>query len=115
MTTPLQNRVHRKVISATESDLERLTALRTLVERDPLFAQHAVHEAELLRAALAIAVSHLDSETSGTESIPLKTLMLRHIASEREQSQQVHALKMQEAWKRQQIQRRTRVAGSKSQ
>lgn len=115
MITLLQNRNHRKVIGATEGDLERLTALRTLVEREPLFAQHAVHEAELIRAALAVAVSHLDSETSGTELIPLKTLVLRHIASEREQSQQVHALKMQEAWKRQQIQRRTRVAGSKSQ
>ena len=115
MITLLQNRNHRKVIGATEGDLERLTALRTLVEREPLFAQHAVHEAELFRAALAVAVSHLDSETSGTELIPLKTLVLRHIASEREQSQQVHALKMQEAWQRQQIQRRTRVAHSKNQ
>ena len=114
MTTPLQNRVHRKVIDATEGDLERLTALRMLVERESLFAQHAVHEAELIRAALAVSVSLLDSETSGTEPIPLKTLVLRHIASEREQSQQVHALKMQEAWKRQ-IQRRLRAAGSKNQ
>ena len=86
MTTPLQNRVHRKVINAIEGDLERLTALRTLVEREPMSAQHAVHEAELLRAALAVTVSHLDTETSGTELILLKTLVLRHIASEREQS-----------------------------
>ena len=115
MTTPLQNRIYRKVISATEGDLERLTALRTLVERDPLFAQHAVHEAELLRAALAVAVSHLDPEASDAERFPLKTLMLRHIASEREQSQQVHALKMRESWHRQQVRRRTHAAGSSNQ
>ena len=115
MTTTLQNRVHRKVIGATEGDLERLTALRTLIECDTLFAQHAVHEAELIRAALAVAVSHLDPEVPGYERLSLKTLMLRHIASEREQSQQVHAQKMQEAWRRQQSQRRLRAAGLKNQ
>jgi len=97
VTSALQNRSHRKVIQATDADLERLEALRAVVEHDLLFSRHPVHEAELIRAAVALAVAQLASEEN---SAALSNFLLQHIASEREQSQQLHAMKMQQAYRK---------------
>ena len=97
MTPPLQNRTHRKVVYATDADLERLALLRTLVEHDALFFRHPLHEAELFRAALALAAAPLGGGVAGDGRGDPATFLLGHITAEREQSQQVHALKMQEA------------------
>lgn len=97
MTPPLQHRAHRKVVNATDADLERLESLRALIAHDPLFSSHPVHEAELFRAALAMVAVHLRATVSENGSGDLAALLLIHIAAEREQSQQVHALKMQQA------------------
>lgn len=95
MNKPPQGRAHRKVLMATEQDIHRLDLLRTLVEQDVLFTTHPVHDAELLRGALAFTASHLTQETPS-----LKHQILRHIAAERDVSQQVHAAQMQRAKQR---------------
>lgn len=97
MTPPLQNRAHRKVVNATDADLERLESLRTLIAHDPLFSRHPVHEAELFRAALAVAAAQLGTGIARDGPGTLATFLLEHITAEREQSQQVHAVKMQQA------------------
>jgi hypothetical protein len=91
MPSLLQSRTFRKVLMFNATDAQRLFQLRALTEHDPMFRTHGVHDAELIRAALAFTAHHLAAAPAD-----LQMNLLDHIASERTVSFQVHALRMQE-------------------
>jgi len=83
MTSLPERRTHRKVFMATPQDIHRLDLLRTLVEQDPLFALHGVHNAELLRASMAFAFT-VHALTGDRPQI--RAFLLSHIVQERQAS-----------------------------